>query len=88
MTFEELKAEAEKQGYVLTKKIKYEKLKKCACGNSRSVYEEISISPRGKYFVCKNCKLKGEIARTLYKAIENWNFAVDSAKGIDGWKGE
>ena len=70
MTFEELKAEAKKQGYKLTKEIKYEKLQKC-CG--KCPQQEISINPKGKYYYCKNCGKKGEIANSWYQARINWN---------------
>ena len=84
MTIEELKAEAEKQGYTLTKKITYAKIQKCVCG--KHPYQEISINPNGKYFRCAKCGLKGEIGRWNYQAIDNWNKAVEQVKNIDGWK--
>ena len=90
MTFEELKAEASRQGYTLTKKITYEPLKKCVCG--KYPQQEININPNGKYYYCKhcgrNCGRNGEIAKTNYQAISNWNKAVEQVKNIDGWKGE
>lgn len=86
MTFEELKAEASRQGYVLTKKINYERIQKSLCG--RHPQQEISIKPNGKYYYCKYCGLVGDIAKTLYQAKSNWNKAVEQAKNTDGWKGE
>lgn len=86
MTFEELKAEASRQGYVLTKKINYEPMQKCVCG--KHPQQEISITPKGKYYYCKHCGLKGEIGRWDYQAKANWNKAVEQVKAIDGWKGE
>lgn len=85
MTYEELKLEAEKQGYTLTKKITYEKMQKCICG--KYPYQEISIRPKGKYFRCANCGLKSEIGRWNYQAIANWNKAVEIARivTIDGY---
>jgi hypothetical protein len=77
MTYEELKLEAEKQGYTLTKKITYEKMQKCICG--KYPYQEISIKPKGKYFRCANCGFKSEICRWNYQAIANWNKAVEKA---------
>jgi hypothetical protein len=74
MTFEELKAEASRQGYSLTKKIVYEKLQKC-CG--KYPQQEISLNPNGKYYYCKHCGRKGEIAKTNYQAIANWNKFVE-----------
>lgn len=72
MTLEELKIEAEKFGYKLTKKIKYEKIEPCICGCKR-VIREISLNPRGSYYYCSNCGLKGETANTNYQAKINWN---------------
>lgn len=80
MTYEELKLEAEKQGYTLTKKITYEKMQKCICG--KHPYQEISIRPKGKYFRCANCGLKSEIGRWNYQAIANWNKAVENAQKV------
>ena len=86
MTFEELKAEASRQGYSLTKKITYEPLKKCVCG--KYPQQEININPNGKYYYCKHCGLVGDIAKSLYQARANWNKFVEQVKNIDGWKGE
>lgn len=74
MTFEELKKEAEKQGYTLSKKIKYEKLQKC-CG--KCPQPQISLSPKGKYYYCKHCGLKSELANSWYMARSNWNKTVE-----------
>ena len=76
MTFEELKAEANRQGYKLTKAIKYEKLKPCSCGESRRIQQELSINPKGKYYRCAKCGRKGEIANSWYQARINWNKGV------------
>ena len=85
MTYEELKLEAEKQGYTLTKKITYEKMQKCICG--KYPYQEISIKPKGKYFRCANCGFKSEIGRWNYQAIANWNRTLEKIKTvtIDGY---
>ena len=89
MTLEELKDEASRQGYTLTKKITYEPLKKCVCGNKR-IYQDTTAYPEiyGKYYYCNKCKRKGEIAKTWYQARANWNKSVEQVKNIDGWKGE
>ena len=71
MTLEELRKEAEKHGYTLSKKIVYEKLNYCSCG--RRPFQAISVNPNGKYYRCPYCGKKSEIARTLYQARSNWN---------------
>lgn len=76
MTIEELKKEANKLGYNLTKKITYEKLEPCVCGEKRRIYQEISLSPKGKYYCCSKCGFKGDSANSWYKARENWNRKV------------
>ena len=76
MTFEELKAEATRQGYVLSKKIVYERLKDCTCG-SRFRVQELSINPKGKYYYCRNCGLKGGLANSWYEARQLWNKRVE-----------
>jgi hypothetical protein len=78
MTFEELKAEASRQGYSLTKKITYAKLKPCVCG-SKKIYQDITVYPKtyGKYYYCSNCKRKSEIAKSWYQARDNWNKFVE-----------
>lgn len=75
MTFEELKAEASRQGYSLTKKIVYEKLKPCVCGSKR-VYRELSF-PNKSYYQCAKCGKSSEEARTIYQARANWNKFVE-----------
>jgi predicted SprT family Zn-dependent metalloprotease len=77
MTLEELKAEAKKHGYTLTKKIVYEPLKKCPCGSHRSIRQEISLKPKGKYYRCAECGRKGELASSWYQARANWNKTLD-----------
>lgn len=74
MTLEELKIEAEKLGYKLTKKIKYEKLEPCICGWKR-IIRGISY-PHGSFYYCYKCGLKGETANTQYQARINWNKKV------------
>lgn len=75
MTLEELKVEAEKLGYTLTKKIKYEKIEPCICGCKR-VNHILTFTPRGSYYRCSKCGLKGETANTQYQARINWNNKV------------
>ena len=76
MTLEELRKEASKLGYVLTKKIIYEKVKLCPICKKRPV-PEVSIKPNGKYYRCPKCGLRGEVHKTSYRAISNWNRKVE-----------
>ena len=86
MTFEELKAEASRQGYTLTKKITYEKLKPCVCGSKRVRHS--CVCKEGRVYYCVDCGRHGKSAKYLYQARANWNKAVEQVKNIDGWKGE
>lgn len=81
MTLEELKKEAKLHGYCLTKKLKYEKIEPCVCGNKR-IIQEISLKPNefGKYYYCSKCRLKCEVSKTNYQARINWNKIVKKNK--------
>lgn len=83
MTYEELKLEAEKQGYTLTKKITYEKIKPCICGNKRiySGIDEFTFfkGKFGRFYYCSKSRRKGEIAKYLYQAKRNWNEMIEKA---------
>lgn len=71
MTIEELKAEAEKQGYQLIKKKKYVKLLPCPnCGKVPS--EWMYIKSRNWVYRCE-CGKIAEGARTKTKARQLWN---------------
>ena len=74
MNIDELKAEANALGFSVTKKITYAKPLRCPCG-SHYVLGEITIH-RGKYYYCRKCGYKGEVAKYKYQAIINWNNAV------------
>jgi hypothetical protein len=74
MNINELKAEANALGYSITKKITYEKLLPCPCGNSRWVTSQIAV--RGKYYRCSRCDYTSKVAKYKYEAIQNWNKAV------------
>ena len=77
MTFEELKAEAKRQGYHLVPDKPYEKIKPCKCGNNQrehvhrySKYDDLEYGLR-----CKKCGF------TVWTFTENalrkeWNAEV------------
>lgn len=77
MTFEELKAEAERQGYYLMKKPTYIPKKPCVCGAKRSV--RMFYTNKGKGFYCNKCKLglNEQVAKTDKQAQINWNKLVE-----------
>ena len=71
MTLEELKAEAKKQGYRLTKIKKYQSLKRCNCGNRPVLWN--SDCPKGFFYWCENCDTKSPIATGASQAKKLWN---------------
>ena len=77
MTYEELKAEASKQGYSLVKK-QNKKLLPCTCGNKsrgrRYIYRD------GKSYIEIICNRCGKNVRGTSEmvAIKNWNKEVSS----------
>lgn len=80
MTYEELKLEAEKQGYKLVKKQKYIPLGKCPCGAKLSIRAYDTIY--GHAYKCKDCGLESYPSKTHKGARENWNKAVENAQKV------
>jgi transcription elongation factor Elf1 len=78
MTFEELKAEADRQGYRLVKREPYVKTYRCPkCGNDPVprrgwVFGLDGREDKWVYF-CYTCNIRGEAARTKQLALINWN---------------
>lgn len=73
MTFEELKAEAKRQGYNLIKKKESVKLLPCACGNKRP---SLWYTGGGHcYYQCIRCMRAGTLAIFKNEAKMNWNNA-------------
>lgn len=71
MTFEELKAEAEKQGYKLIKNKKYVKLLHCPnCGKAPSGWRSLR---NGNWSYMCECGERAEGARTKTEARRLWN---------------
>ena len=70
MTYEEIKAEAEKQGYHLIRKEKYVPLKKCPkCGIKPSLW----TGADGYTYRCDGCGLSSESQKSMKKAKLSWN---------------
>lgn len=84
MTFDELKLEAEKQGYRLVKITPSVKLLPCpVCGVKRTG-EWISMRDGGGYFrACRNRDFKADRGKTKTEAKQKWNEAVlEYQKGV------
>ena len=80
MTFEQLKEEANKQGYNLVKKQKYVPLSKCPCGAKLSVKAYDTIY--GHAYKCIECGFESYPQKTHKGAREYWNKAVENAQMV------
>lgn len=72
MTFEELKKEAEQQGYYLMKKNTYVKFERCLCGHNSHL---TGYEPRtGRVcYICSYCHKYGPYAKNRKDAKVLWN---------------
>jgi hypothetical protein len=77
MTFEELKAEASRQGYSLVKKPTYVSLAKCSCGAKLSVKAYDTIY--GHAYRCIKCGLESVPSKTRKNARLYWNMEVEKS---------
>lgn len=75
MTFEELKAEAKRQGYNLIKQPTYIPLKPCVCGAKRSV--KMFYSTTGQGYMCLKCRRESERCKTKNEARLSWNKRIE-----------
>jgi hypothetical protein len=82
MTLEELKAEAKKHGYKLTKEYKYIKLHSCICGNKHPTLEW-DIAQKQRYYTCRKCKFRANGAKSKYEAIAKWNEFVEQVQALE-----
>lgn len=80
MTFEELKAEAKRQGYNLIKKQPYISMTKCDnCGKKPHVwfyartYDDRTHEFSGFFLKCPECEKSTEVFKTEREAREAWN---------------
>lgn len=82
MTLEELKAEAKKHGYKLTKEYPYISLAPCVCGHKvNGSYLIYGTKDGTSYFhKCYRCGFASEPAKTKYEAKLKWNECVENAK--------
>lgn len=80
MKLEELKAEAEKHGYTLTKKREYIRLKPCVCGhNRRHRWLTYIMGISGYRYTCEKCGFEGGIGSSERAARIAWNEAIEKA---------
>ena len=77
MTLEELKAEAKKHGYKLTKEYPYIKLAPCVCGHKGcGLYFNWGNKNEHYYHKCYRCGFASDGARTKHEAKLKWNECV------------
>lgn len=81
MTLEELKAEAKKHGYKLTKEYPYIRMSACVCGH-KNIAHWIKFGgvPTPYFHQCRKCGLTSEPAKTKYEAKLKWNECVENAR--------
>lgn len=78
MKFEELKAEADRQGYYLEKKKVYTRLLPCTCGRKRINLWRLS---NGAWvYICPNCGRESQSSKTKIGAKKNWNKLINHIK--------
>lgn len=81
MTLEELKTEAKKHGYKLTKEYPYIRLLPCICGHKGFGAYVNPTNPKAPYYhKCYKCGFASETARTKYEAKLKWNECVENAR--------
>ena len=79
MTLEELKAEAKKHGYKLTKEYIPIRFAPCVCGQGYAV-KDFKLNPHAYFYRCSRCGLKADGARTQREAKLKWNECVENAR--------
>ena len=81
MTLEELRTEAKKHGYKLTKEYPYIRLAPCVCGRKDiSATLRYSKTKTPYFHKCFTCGFTSEPAKTKYEARLKWNECVENAK--------
>lgn len=79
MTLDELKAEADMQGYRLVKKNNPPRLSPCTCGGRRRSWWCRS-GPDGNfyYLICEKCGKKSEYGKNKIEVSKKWNEMMES----------
>ena len=70
MTYDELKAEAKRQGYKLIKQTPYIRFESCVCGRK---YPVLWFGHDSNFYKCPNCNKTAPGAQTEREARLNWN---------------
>ena len=81
MTLEELRTEAKKHGYKLTKEYPYIPLASCVCGR-RGGNMCFNWGNKAEYYFhkCYHCGFASKGAKTKYEAKLKWNECVENAR--------
>lgn len=66
-------------GYDVTKRKPYERLKPCVCGHNRRNYAWL-IGSGGSVYECKKCGFRGGVGSSEKDARRKWNEAVERHK--------
>ena len=84
MTLEELKAEAKKHGYKLTKEYPYIPLAPCVCGR-RGGNMGFNWGNKAEYYYhkCYHCGFASQGAKTKHEAKLKWNECVERVKALE-----
>lgn len=73
MTYDELKAEANKIGYNLVKKREYISHKICKCGSRGSAWYDYTDGKVARFILCENCHIRTNSHISEYDAWKEWN---------------
>ena len=82
MTLEELKAEAKKHGYKLTKEYPYIRLAPCICGSKNRTLWYDYVEHK-HFYGCNKCDFRTDGARTKHEAKLKWNECVERVKALE-----
>ena len=76
MTYEELKAEAKRQGYKLIKIPEKIVFSNCICGAGQRKRHHYYTTGNEQFYECRECGFRSPSAKTQRQAKINWNKAV------------
>ena len=85
MTLAELRDDAKKHGYKLTKEYPNTALEPCVCGRKSFIR---MLGTYSKYYKCIKCGFKADEAKYLYQAKLKWNECVENARNQKSEVGE
>lgn len=73
MTYDELKAEANKMGYNLVRKRERISHKRCKCGSKGSTWYDCSGGKVARFIQCENCDVRTNSHISERDAWREWN---------------